>query len=85
MTSIHLAERPASAGMDASRAAEAGLSTPSARPLFNELLNLYHGGDELHGPAFCMDNHLPIVVYDVLTPGNTRCVLEGKRIGTLVR
>ena len=57
MTSIRLAERPASAGMDASRAAEAGLSTPSARPLFNELLNLYHGGDELHGPAFCMDNH----------------------------
>ncbi|MCU1343878.1 MAG: Uridylate kinase [Acidimicrobiia bacterium] len=35
--------------------------------------------------TFCMDNHLPIVVYDVLTRGNTRCVLEGKRIGTLVR
>jgi uridylate kinase len=35
--------------------------------------------------TFCMDNHLPIVVYDVLTPGNTRRVLAGERIGTLVR
>ena len=29
----------------------------TARPLFNELLNQYHGENELHGPAFRMDNH----------------------------
>jgi uridylate kinase len=33
-----------------------------------------------------MDNDLPIVVFDVLTPGNLRRVLIGEeRIGTLVR
>jgi uridylate kinase len=35
--------------------------------------------------TFCMDNDLPIVVFDVLEPGNLRAVLEGKAIGTLVR
>ncbi|MGD9794865.1 MAG: UMP kinase [Acidimicrobiia bacterium] len=35
--------------------------------------------------TFCMDNSLPIVVFDVLEAGNTRAVLEGARIGTLVR
>ena len=36
--------------------------------------------------TFCMDNGLPIVVFDVLTSGNLRRVLIGEeRIGTLVR
>ncbi len=36
--------------------------------------------------TFCMDHHLPIVVFDVLKPGNIRRVLIGReRIGTLVR
>jgi uridylate kinase len=36
--------------------------------------------------TFCMDNDLPIVVFDVLEPGNLRRVLVGEeRIGTLVR
>jgi uridylate kinase len=36
--------------------------------------------------TFCMDNSLPIVVFDVLTPGNLRRVLIGQeQIGTLVR
>ena len=34
--------------------------------------------------AFCRDNEIPIVVFDVSTPGNIRCVLEGAAIGTLV-
>ena len=34
--------------------------------------------------AFCRDNAIPIVVFDLLTPGNVRSLLEGKRIGTLV-
>ena len=36
--------------------------------------------------TFCMDNDLPIVVFDVLEPGNLRRVLVGEDgIGTLVR
>jgi uridylate kinase len=35
--------------------------------------------------TFCRDNDLPIVVFDVLQPGNVRSVLEGRAIGTLVR
>ena len=36
--------------------------------------------------TFCMDNHLPIVVFDVLEPGNLRRVLTGQDgIGTLVQ
>ncbi|HVM54285.1 MAG TPA: UMP kinase [Acidimicrobiales bacterium] len=36
--------------------------------------------------TFCMDNKLPIVVFDVLAPGNLRRVLVGEGgIGTLVR
>ncbi len=35
--------------------------------------------------TFCMDNDIPIVVFDVQEPGNVRRVLEGERVGTLVR
>jgi uridylate kinase len=36
--------------------------------------------------TFCMDNKLPIVVFDVLAPGNLRRVLMGEDgVGTLVR
>jgi uridylate kinase len=36
--------------------------------------------------TFCMDNHLPIVVFNVLAEGNLRRVLEGEdTVGTLVR
>jgi uridylate kinase len=36
--------------------------------------------------TFCMDNHLPIVVFNVLEEGNLRRVLEGEdAVGTLVR
>ena len=35
--------------------------------------------------TFCMDNRLPIVVFDVMAPGNIRRALEGESIGTLVR
>jgi uridylate kinase len=34
--------------------------------------------------TFCMDNKLPIVVFDVMKPGNIRRALEGEAIGTLV-
>ena len=35
--------------------------------------------------TLCMDNGLPIVVFDLMTPGNIRAILEGADIGTLVR
>jgi uridylate kinase len=34
--------------------------------------------------TFCMDNELPIIVFDVSAPGNIRRALEGEPIGTLV-
>ena len=34
--------------------------------------------------SLCMDNELPIIVFDVSTPGNIRRALSGERIGTLV-
>ncbi|MEO1060055.1 MAG: UMP kinase [Actinomycetota bacterium] len=35
--------------------------------------------------ALCMDNELPIAIFDLLGPGNVRAILEGKPVGTLVR
>jgi uridylate kinase len=35
--------------------------------------------------TLCMDNSLPIVVFDLMAQGNIRSILEGKAIGTLVR
>jgi uridylate kinase len=35
--------------------------------------------------TLCMDNDLPIVMFDLLGAGNVRGILEGRAIGTLVR
>ena len=35
--------------------------------------------------TLCMDNDLPIVVFDLLSRGNVRSILEGGDVGTLVR
>ena len=35
--------------------------------------------------TLCMDNDLPIVMFDLLGEGNVRGILEGQAIGTLVR
>src|SRR3990172_27017 len=34
--------------------------------------------------TFCMENRLPIIVFDVMEPGNIRRALVGEPIGTLV-
>lgn len=39
---------------------------------------------DLTALAFCMENNLPIVVFDINVPGNIQRVAEGARIGTLV-
>ncbi len=40
---------------------------------------------DLTAITFCSDNGLPILVFDLMTPGNLRRALNGERIGTLVR
>ena len=35
--------------------------------------------------SLCMDNHLPIVVFNLRTPGNVRRVVMGEAVGTTVR
>jgi uridylate kinase len=35
--------------------------------------------------SLCMDNHLPIIVYDIRRPGNLRRIVLGEKIGTLVK
>jgi uridylate kinase len=35
--------------------------------------------------TLCMDNALPIVMFDLLKKGNVRSILDGKSIGTVVR
>ncbi len=35
--------------------------------------------------TLCMENKLPIIVFDMNTPGNLLQVVEGKNVGTLVR
>ncbi|MBS1846720.1 MAG: UMP kinase [Actinobacteria bacterium] len=34
--------------------------------------------------TMCMDNQVPIVVFDLMTDGNVRSILEGRPLGTLV-
>ena len=34
--------------------------------------------------ALCMDNELPIIVFDLFQPGHTRRILEGEALGTLI-
>ena len=34
--------------------------------------------------AMCAENNLPIIVFDMETPGNLRRLLSGEKIGTIV-
>ncbi len=40
---------------------------------------------DLTAITFCKDNGLPILVFDLMSPGNIRGALAGERIGTLIR
>ena len=40
---------------------------------------------DLTAITFCMDNNLPIHVFDLMGPGNIHRALGGERVGTLVR
>lgn len=39
---------------------------------------------DLTATALCKENHLPIIVFDMDTPGNLKKVLDGEPVGTLV-
>ena len=39
---------------------------------------------DLTATALCKENHMPIVVFDMDTPGNLAKVIDGEPIGTLV-
>jgi uridylate kinase len=51
---------------------------------FNEVMAKDLGVMDATAIAFCRDNKIPIVVFDLLGPGNLRFILEGKPVGTLV-
>jgi uridylate kinase len=34
--------------------------------------------------TFCMDNHIPIIVFDSMRPGNIKRIILGEHVGTLV-
>jgi uridylate kinase len=35
--------------------------------------------------TLCKENNLPIIVFDMDTPGNLQKVLDGEQVGTIVR
>jgi uridylate kinase len=39
---------------------------------------------DLTAITFCRDNGLPVLVFDLMTPGNIHRALTGERIGTLI-
>jgi uridylate kinase len=39
---------------------------------------------DLTALAMCMENHLPVIVFDFKQHGNIRRVVAGEQIGTLV-
>jgi uridylate kinase len=51
---------------------------------FKEVLDQDLRVMDLTAITFCKDNKLPILVFDVMTPGNVRRALAGDPIGTLV-
>jgi uridylate kinase len=61
---------------------------PEARPFerltYIEALNLGLKVMDSTALSLCMDNKLPIVVFDLAREGNIRRAIEGERIGTLV-
>jgi len=65
------------------------MTTPTATRFesISYLKVLEHGLKVMDATAIslCMDNHLPIVVFSLRTPGNLRRVIMGEQVGTLVK
>ena len=54
------------------------------RLTFAEALERQLGVMDLTALAMCMENHLPVIVFDFKAHGNIRRVVAGENIGTLV-
>ena len=54
------------------------------RVSFMDVVNQDLRAMDLTAITFCKDNGLPILVFDVMTPGNVRRALVGEPIGTLI-
>jgi len=52
---------------------------------YMEAINQSLGIMDLTAFTLCMENNLPIVVFNISTRGNLKRVVMGERIGTLVR
>jgi uridylate kinase len=52
---------------------------------FMEVVNQDLRVMDLTAITFCKDNHLPVLVFDLMRPGNLRRALAGEEIGTLIR
>jgi len=52
---------------------------------FDEVISKELRAMDLTAITLCRENHLPILVFGVMTPGNLRRALQGARIGTLIR
>ncbi len=50
-----------------------------------EALNLGLGVMDSTALSLCMDNELPIIVFNLLAPGNLKKVVSGQTIGTIVK
>ena len=59
-------------------------ATRFAEITFKEVLDKDLRVMDLTAITFCKDNELPVLVFDVMTPGNVRRALLGEPIGTLV-
>ena len=51
---------------------------------YMDVLNLRLGVMDTTALSLCMDNQLPIIVFDLMQAGNIRRVLSGESVGTLV-
>jgi uridylate kinase len=64
------------------------LTTPAAKRFtelpFLSVLNKSLKVMDATAITLCMDNDLPIIVFDLTSPGNIRKILEGDPIGTIV-
>jgi uridylate kinase len=64
------------------------LTTPTAKRFtelpFLSVLNKSLKVMDATAITLCMDNDLPIIVFDLTSPGNIRKILEGDAIGTIV-
>lgn len=56
-----------------------------ARLTYMEVLNKGLGVMDSTAVTLCMDNRLPIVVFNLRGKGNIRKIVEGKNVGTIVR